>query len=235
MNTLPGSSSQRFRSDLNHLQLYNRFVRHWYCECLDQQVRDHPQLIQEAQDAKLPTRFQRNILTLQAYKKANQLTEIHFDKHGLPILGIVPVSYETFFSILASQGIKITIDHKPHHCPRCHSKPQIKNAYDEMINSKTVEAVEYTRLTQVYQDLYKKICIHESQLRIQRLTVTEIRETLDTKTCLVIEDFAGHDSSENRKIYQLVFVIIYKYQDDPFETWTYRSVFGATKAPMNLW
>lgn len=66
------------------------------------------------------------------------------------------------------------------------------------------------RLLQVWNKKKQDGLLHYAQLQTQRAEVTKIREQLNYKQCQVIQDFVGHYSTKNKKIYQLVFVIYYR-------------------------
>ena len=90
------------------MELYELFVKGWNAECLDRQISHDPSLIDKAIAAKTPTRFQKNILVLLAYKRANNIKVIEWNPgNDILVPGLKFVSADTFFSTLDSVGVKL--------------------------------------------------------------------------------------------------------------------------------
>ena len=71
--------------------------------------------------------------------------------------------------------------------------------------------------------------LHEAQLATQRAEVSKIRDNLSPFQTLVIADFAGHYSSNNDKMYQLIFVLYFR-NDYGIIDWKYFNVWSDKSA-----
>ena len=203
-----GEKSETLRSRWGKMELYELFVKGWYAESLDKQIIADSSLIDKAIDAKKPTRFQTNILTLLDYKRAKNIRAVEWNpEKDLPIPGLKFVSFETFFTTLANRGLKLHIDWAPHNCPLCRQIP-IVNETIRTLRSGELKSENVEADLNVWTKKREGIYLHESQLHNQRGEVEKIRQKLDYHQALVISDFAGHYSTNNSKFYQLIFVIL---------------------------
>jgi len=82
---------------------------------------------------------------------------------------------------------------------------------------------------QILERKQLEILRHQGQLQTQRGEITKIRETINYNQCLCILDFGGHYSCRQRKIYQLVFVLLYR-NDNGAEKFKYFNVWSDEKS-----
>jgi hypothetical protein len=205
-------SDTTLRSQYSKGDLYELFQKGWYVMALDEQINETPDLIKEAMARKKTTRFLRNIRLLQKHKTKNNLLVYKIDPlKEEPIPGIKPVDYRTFFRALKREKITLVFDYVPYNCHICNSLPSINQKIKDIQEGKE-KATSTQRFLQVWQQKKMNVLLHQAQLQTQRGEITRIREQLNYKQCHVIQDFVGHYTSWNKKIYQLVFVHYFRTQ-----------------------
>ena len=225
-----GERSETLRSRWGKLELYELFVKGWYAECLDRQISNDPSLIESAKKSENPTRFQRNIRALVDYKIAKGVKVVEWNPDtDLPIPGLKCVSSNTFFTALSNLGLKLYIDYTPHNCPICKQISEVNDRIKKLrsgeLKSENVEA-DLQAAVRKREGIY----LHEAQLHNQRGEVEKIKQKLNYEQCLVVSDFCGHYATNNKKVYQLIFVIYYRNRDSGHIEWKYHSVWGKQKA-----
>ena len=190
-------------------------------------------MVAKAQSPKSPTRFQKNILALLADKTAKNIRAIEWTPEDLPIPGLKFVTIETFFTLLASKGLKLHIDWAPHNCPLCKQLPEVNERIRKLRN-KEIKTENSEKDTNAAMKKREGIYLHEAQLHNQRGEIERIRQKLDYHQVLVVSDFAGHYGTRNQKFYQLIFVIYFRSIETGHVEWTYKNVWGKEKAKWEL-